>query len=206
LQGFAVTRGRPAIECHNSSPIVAYCLIVGNQAADPNEGAIELVNSQATFFNCTITDNVGGAQGAGLMLKNSSILMTNSILWGNTPIDVHVSGIGVFLHSHSNIGAGVGIQNGIERINTDPMFVEPGLWSAAGPNIPNLIWMDGDYHLKSQTGRWDPILQAWLTDASTSPCIDAGDPLYPLGLEPVPNGGIINMGAYGGTSQASLSN
>jgi hypothetical protein len=45
---------------------------------------------------------------------------------------------------------------------------------------------NGDYHL--------------LTD---SPCIDAGDPAVPVGSEPDPNGGIINMGAYGGTSEAS---
>ncbi|MHC4360988.1 MAG: right-handed parallel beta-helix repeat-containing protein, partial [Planctomycetota bacterium] len=45
----------------------------------------------------------------------------------------------------------------------------------------------------------------WVTDDVTSPCIDAGDPATPLGDEPSPNGGIINMGAYGGTSQASKS-
>jgi len=39
----------------------------------------------------------------------------------------------------------------------------------------------------------------------TSPCIDAGDPNSPIGYEPFPNGGIINMGAYGGTAQASKS-
>ena len=35
--------------------------------------------------------------------------------------------------------------------------------------------------------------------------IDAGDPNSPVGKEPEPNGGRINMGAYGGTSQASKS-
>jgi hypothetical protein len=40
----------------------------------------------------------------------------------------------------------------------------------------------------------------------TSPCIDAGDPASPIGQEPFPNGGRINMGAYGGTAEASLSN
>ena len=42
-------------------------------------------------------------------------------------------------------------------------------------------------------------------DEVTSPCIDAGAPMSPIGLEPFPNGGIINMGAYGGTSEASKS-
>jgi len=42
-------------------------------------------------------------------------------------------------------------------------------------------------------------------DEVTSPCIDAGDPMNPIGLEPFPNSGRINMGAYGGTSEASKS-
>jgi len=42
-------------------------------------------------------------------------------------------------------------------------------------------------------------------DDVTSPCIDAGDPMTPIGLELFPNGGIINMGAYGETAEASKS-
>jgi hypothetical protein len=42
-----------------------------------------------------------------------------------------------------------------------------------------------------------------MTDGRTSPCIDAGDPSDPATEEPTPNGGRINMGAYGGTRQAS---
>ncbi|MGB2866389.1 MAG: GLUG motif-containing protein, partial [Sedimentisphaerales bacterium] len=40
---------------------------------------------------------------------------------------------------------------------------------------------------------------------STSPCIDTGDPGSPVAFEPYPNGGIINMGAYGGTDKAGKS-
>jgi hypothetical protein len=66
-------------------------------------------------------------------------------------------------------------------------------------------WVDGDYHLKSQAGRWDSNSQTWVKDNVTSPCIDAGDPAAPIGDEPFPNGGIINIGAYGGTAEASKS-
>jgi alpha-tubulin suppressor-like RCC1 family protein len=59
--------------------------------------------------------------------------------------------------------------------------------------------------LKSQAGRWDPNSQTWVRDDVTSPCIDAGDPNSPIGYEPFPNGGIVNMGAYGGTTEASKS-
>jgi hypothetical protein len=38
-----------------------------------------------------------------------------------------------------------------------------------------------------------------------SPAVDAGDPTSDFSQEPQPNGGRINMGAYGGTSLATIS-
>jgi hypothetical protein len=69
----------------------------------------------------------------------------------------------------------------------------------------NAVWIDGDYNLKSQASRWDSVSQSWIQDDVTSPCIDAGDPNSPIGHEPFPNGGIINIGAYVGTLEASKS-
>ncbi|MCK5269586.1 MAG: PD40 domain-containing protein [Sedimentisphaerales bacterium] len=45
----------------------------------------------------------------------------------------------------------------------------------------------------------------WVVDDETSPCIDGGDPTTNPMDEPSPNGGRVNMGAYGGTGQASKS-
>ncbi len=45
----------------------------------------------------------------------------------------------------------------------------------------------------------------WVVDDVTSPCIDAGDPTEDPAGEPMTNGGRINMGAYGGTAYASMS-
>ena len=59
--------------------------------------------------------------------------------------------------------------------------------------------------MKSQAGRWDANEGRWTKDDVTSPCIDAGNLMSPIGTEPFPNGGIINMGAYGGTTEASKS-
>ena len=64
---------------------------------------------------------------------------------------------------------------------------------------------NGDCHLKSEAGRWDPIGQSWVQDAVTSPCIDTGDPDSDWTAELWPHGKRMNMGAYGGTPQASMS-
>ncbi|KPK41286.1 MAG: hypothetical protein AMJ65_09785, partial [Phycisphaerae bacterium SG8_4] len=70
------------------------------------------------------------------------------------------------------------------------------------------------YHLKSTGARWSTTAGTWVADDVISPCIDAGDADSPLGAElpfvPDGAGGELgqntrtNMGAYGGTSQASL--
>jgi hypothetical protein len=86
------------------------------------------------------------------------------------------------------------------------LFCSLGFWARYGvpEDVSDGLWVSGDYHLRSQAGRWD-ALNPWFQDEITSPCIDAGNPSTPISSEPLPNGGRINMGAYGGTSQASLS-
>ena len=76
------------------------------------------------------------------------------------------------------------------NMDSDPCFADAG---------------GGDYHVKSQGGRWEAKTQGWVFDDVTSACIDAGDPMSPIGAEPFPNGGVVNMGAYGGTVEASKS-
>ena len=91
---------------------------------------------------------------------------------------------------------GKGIIWGPGNIDIDPLFANPGHWNDG-------TWVQGDYHLKSEQGRWDPASESWVADDVTSPCIDAGDPADGYANEPEPNGARINMGAYGNTAQAS---
>ncbi|NIP25986.1 MAG: hypothetical protein GWN67_16725 [Phycisphaerae bacterium] len=74
--------------------------------------------------------------------------------------------------------------------------------------VPKPLFADaagGDYHLKSGRGRYWPAHDVWVLDDETSPCIDGGDPGIGPTNEPMPNGGRINMGAYGNTAYASMS-
>ena len=72
----------------------------------------------------------------------------------------------------------------------DPLFADPA---------------NGDYHLLSRRGRYWPQHDVWVLDKVTSPCVDGGDPAVDPSGEPMPNGGRIDMGAYGGTPFASMS-
>jgi len=63
---------------------------------------------------------------------------------------------------------------------------------------------NGDYHLLSERGRHWPEHDVWVLDKVTSPCVDGGEPTIDPSNEPMPNGGRINMGAYGNTAYASM--
>ncbi len=123
---------------------------------------------------------------------------------GDDGDEIHVTEHAEVNVTYSNIRGG---WPGEGNIDVDPCFVELGRWDPNGtPDDPqDDFWVEGDYHLKSQTGRWDPNSETWVQDDVTSPCIDAGDPNCPIGCELFPNGGVINMGGYGGTAEASKS-
>ena len=62
-----------------------------------------------------------------------------------------------------------------------------------------------DFHPKSVMGRYDAMAGNWATDTVQSAAIDFGDPAAAYTNEPTPNGGRINIGNYGNTSEASKS-
>lgn len=211
LRGFVITRGKGrragAILCSHSSPTVAHCLIAGNRSTTTEGAAVYCTDSEAVFVNCTIADNVSDESGAGLRTIDSHVTIANSILWANLPCQIISDDPNGPSVSYTDIEGGWPGEGNIEG---DPQFAEAGSWVdehsnlATEPEARGAVFVLGDYHLKSESGRWDPETDQWVVDDVTSPCIDTGDPLYPIGREPPPNGQIVNMGAYGGTAEASL--
>ena len=212
MRGAAGAAG--AIACIDASPHISHCVVVGNrcadpQSSDPSGGVVYCVNSNALLENCTIADNYGGVDGAGLYLVRSDVGVSNCIIWGNMPQNILVeSGDGPIV-GYTDIFRG---WPGPGNTDREPAFAFPGYWAdrndpdmAVEPTHADAIWIDGDYHVMSTAGRWDPLDEAWVIDETTSPCVDAGDPDASWENEPRPNGGRINLGAYGGTAQASMS-
>jgi hypothetical protein len=75
---------------------------------------------------------------------------------------------------------------------TAPALSDPGFADPDG----------GDYHLRSEQGRYLEPEGVWVTDDDTSPCVNSGNPLLDASAEPAPNGGRLNMGVYGGSAYA----
>jgi len=213
LSGFVITKGRSdtvcAIDCSDADPRISHCLIVGNRCSEPNGAVLRFRQSRAVLTQCTIADNYAGLEGAGLVHDDSAITVTNSIFWNNRPTEIFYRGQTAPFIRYSCVR---GWWPDLGNTHTDPLVARPGSWTdPADPSVSlavgnsRAVWRDGDYHLKSQSGRWNPALGSWVCDAASSPAIDAGDPAASVGQEPVPNGGIANMGVFGGTAEASLS-
>jgi parallel beta-helix repeat protein/predicted outer membrane repeat protein len=168
----------------NSSPNLMNCIFNEN-SAEWNGGGMSNSGGNPTLVNCTFSENSATQNGGGLNSVSGGPILTNCILWSNIPDQMD----GSANISYSDIEGGWP-EGGIGIIDADPLFADAN---------------NGDYHLKSEAGRWNTNTQTWVTDDVTSPCIDAGDPNMPVGDEPFPSGIRINMGAYGGTTEASKS-
>jgi beta propeller repeat protein/parallel beta-helix repeat protein len=229
LTGFTITGGNKGIYCDYTSPTITNCCITGNLDAgiylyhgsnpilsrcdiSANSGSgikmlpyipgrlkyynhpelsncIITANQQhgitgdfSIISNCTICDNLQSG------IHNSTATITNSIIYfnGDGTLDAQIPSESSTV-TFSDIQS---LEQNSGNMDSDPLFADP---------------LNGDYHLKSQTGRWDPISLSWIQDDVSSPCIDTGDPNSDIGAEPEPNGSVVNMGAYGGTAQASKS-
>ena len=91
-----------------------------------------------------------------------------------------------------------GTSLGVGSLSADPGFHHVDL----GTNFSNTNG-NGDFHLQSETGRWNDAVSGWETDPATSIAINAGAPTTGYANEPEPNGGRVNMGMYGNTPYAS---
>ncbi|MHC4476373.1 MAG: right-handed parallel beta-helix repeat-containing protein [Planctomycetota bacterium] len=158
-----------------------------------------------TIVNCTVASNATSGSAGGIYLGwSTDFVALNSVVWGNSPDQICDDGAGSCAVTACDVQGG---WPGDGNINDDPCFAKLGYWDANGtPDDHNDDFLvEGDYHLKSEGGRWEPNSESWVLDDVTSPCIDKGDWRSSVGDEPYPNGGVINMGAYGGTAQASKS-
>jgi len=183
VQGLAGTVGVPVLENPDDFTVTFYNgegpdSVLKNFIIRNNFMAVFIAGSSPTISNITLVDNKYGIKAyAGAQPD-----ISNCIFWNNTDSDL--------VGCQARFSCTKQIDTGEDNIDDDPLFVDPN---------------NGDYHLLSERGRYWPQHDVWVLDKVTSPCIDSGDPAADPYREPMPNGGRINMGAYGGTNYASMS-
>ncbi len=197
--------GEGGVTCGDGRTRIANCLFAGNRGFFV--GALRVGNGPVSLEQCTFCGNAsveegcaGAVWGPTARSNTGTLAASGCIFWCNRNLhhDEDVTGYNAQFNGDPNrirleyccIEGWTPEHGGVGNIAADPLFVAPD---------------QNDFHLKSQAGHWNGASQAWVLDEVTSPCIDAGDPNSPVEQEPFPNGGRVNMGAYGGTCEASKS-
>ena len=149
-------------------------------------------NSSVLYMNnCTVSGNSSDEpDGAALFVQGSKAHIQNSIFWNNGKDFEFIDD----LPAHSTLTVRYTLTQkgfaGTGNITSNPLFADAS---------------NGDFHLKSKNGRFNPSTGLFVNDDVNSPAIDAGDPSSDFSKEPSPNGGRVNMGRYGNTAEASKS-
>ena len=160
--------GGGGIEANTSNITLNNCILTGNSAK--YGGGLHLAYSTQTLNNCTIADNSGSLLGGGLSCTENNVVITDSIIWGNTSgtipshqLYIYASTIVTLNYCDYSNGAGDihndGTLNITNSITTDPLFI-------VGPQ--------GNYYLS----------QIAAGQGADSPAVDAGsDTAANLGMD-----------------------
>ncbi len=143
------------IDLWNSTAQIRDNLICANSAS--LGAGISLRNhSQATVSHNTIVGNIAGNVGGAIYCENSSPAISNCILWGNSPAQIHLSAASPTVSFCDVQGGLPPSHTNTDNISIDPFFIDPD-----GPDNNPATWQDNDYHIRAD-----------------SPCRDTGDPAF----------------------------
>lgn len=215
-----------AVYGNGTGATISHCIISGNGPCS----AIVVSDFDGTISNCVIADNIYSGCGqlfpvvfnCGGLIKNCTIANNASGIYSGESLRMQNCII------YNNGGSGIEVPSG-SALDISYCDLQGGLNGIAGSGTVNWglgnidaypYFVDAaneDYHLSSEGWRWTKYLihdSHWTYDYLSSGCIDAGNPGSPLDSEPLtilddPNHvwGVnlrINMGAYGGTAEASI--
>jgi hypothetical protein len=189
---FSPTKGSGVFVDDGAEATLRNVLIVNNRCSKEGgalyiDGLDERLGSRADLVNVTIAGHDCGKTGYGnaIVMERASVMtVASSIFWNNGPLDASLQPGNTLSVRYSNTKDSF---PGPGNLRSDPLFANADA---------------GDYRLKNQAGRWDPVAKACVKDSVTSPCVDTGDPEGAFDREPQPHGGRVDMGAYGNSPLA----
>jgi len=183
-------------------------------SSNSNDGPKITIEDYSGLFPSTVTVSYSDVQGGQDAVYVDPACTLN---WGMGNIDVNPNFVEGDFHLQSQAGRsnphvyldidlfGDGI------INLLDFSVLAGSWQQTGVNLPADFDNSGVVDLSDTAHLLDNYLTTYtpgvwvFDDANTSPCIDAGNPNSDWTQELWPHGKRINMGAFGGTPEASMS-
>lgn len=153
----------------------------------------------------------------GLAIDSGSATVANTVFGAfQASASAYFLGGGSLTSDYNDLfvtnGANVGLILGGSVGGGTSRYVSVGAWAAATGRDTHSLSHEprfvnaaaGDFHLRSQAGHYVPG-SGFTNDTDTSLLIDAGNPAASAAAEPAPNGGRLNIGYAGGSTEASKS-
>lgn len=206
-------------------PVLNKCRIFANGGSGIQCEAYRGVSSSGNIRASITNNEVFGNGGHGIeVLAHEDDFISldglNNVLWGNAGAGLSSQGMKGKFQNNIVVNNATGVS--ASRIDGTPEVTYNDVWgngtnwaelaapyeTAVGNFSADPLFANpaaGDFHLRSQAGRYDDATGTWVLDPVTSPCIDAGDPTATWTTEPQPSGERIDIGSYGGTALASKS-
>ena len=177
-----------------------------------------------TFNNCTIAYNLADAPlvPGGLDVLRGVVNVSNSVIcanrcgkFGQVGADISVRDGGRLHLSYCHLTAGdpaTGRPTAACVSETNEGLVTFDHLTFGDPKLKTrvvtfngCIRTEGDYtYLDNSQAGVDRRCGFDLHERRSSPLVDAGDPASDYSKEPLPNGGRVNLGAYGNTAEAAM--
>lgn len=202
-----------------SSPEISRCIIQNNRA-DGEGGGIYAWVSSATIKNNLVIANYSARYGGGMFVGKSNLQLTNCTFALDT---ARAMGGGLYVGTEGKpiVKNCIFAQN-VENLKLGNTNLSPGntfspqlsITEAAKPSVSFSCLVPGqlsDPFPGNANINSDPLFINGTTKPynfrlqPASPCIDGGDPQMNASDEPEQRVNRINMGAYGGTDEAELS-
>ena len=170
--------------------------------------------------NLSITGSGAYGDNAAIRIQDSSNVLVENVLFYRNTDGLRIYGSSPVTVKNVTL---VGNRNGVMSHGTTKVMVKNsiiaqnsawGLYATIGVQLTsayNAVWGNGTNYDGVVSGVGDISLDPRLGGAPQylvlggSPTIDTGDPADAYSLEPLPNGGRINMGSYGNTQWATTS-
>jgi hypothetical protein len=169
-----------AIYCTGGKLLAQNCLFSANAAKGESyftSGGAMFFNykCQPTLWNCTFVDNSADFLGGAIYGYDdiNTLTIKNCIFWNNFDKNGSVESSQIdecneIVIDYSCVQGWTGALGGAGNTGSDPCFARLGFWNTNDtPGDTNDdFWTDGDYHLKSEAGRWQPSVYSELDPTS----------------------------------------
>ncbi|MHC4648389.1 MAG: right-handed parallel beta-helix repeat-containing protein, partial [Planctomycetota bacterium] len=227
LEGLTVRGAYHGVYCVNKvSPVIRNCTVEDNKS----DGIFAWSSCSPQIVRCTLKDN--GRAGLYCNSTSSPIVSDRTVIIDNNSYGVYCNGSAsvtlancVIAYNHDY---GVRSSNAATTVTNCTIYGHPGspyygygIWGPCGPIRNCILWSNKDDLADCGDAEYccvedeDSGLGNFKADPcfadfndfrldGNSVCIDTGEPWADYSKEPTPNGGRINLGAYGNTSDATI--